>query len=89
MKYIILLFAILLSGCITPPVKQEFPVMPDELTKTCGSLKLLEGKTVVLSKLMETVATNYELYHECAAKHDATIEWYKKQSEIFNKVNNK
>lgn len=73
-----------LTGCQTLPVKQTFPVLPDELAKSCQELVLLEGKVTTLSKLMETVATNYKIYHECAAQQQAIVEWYEKQSELFN-----
>jgi hypothetical protein len=81
----ILLLIVFLSGCTTVPVKQTLPDLPEEFPKTCDSLKLLEGNTVTLSKLMETVAVNYGKYHECSLYYKNLVEWYSLQKEIFNK----
>jgi hypothetical protein len=90
MKKIIALISILvLSGCSTTvPVKQPWPELPSEFPKECRELKLLEGDKVTLSKLMETVAANYGIYHECALHYRSTVEWYNKQRDIFNKAGN-
>ncbi len=88
MKYlIILLSALALSGCLTTlPVNQQFPDVPKELLESCPELKLIEGGTTTLSKLLETVVQNYTLYHRCAANNEAWSEWYNKQREIFNNI---
>lgn len=89
MKKIIILVAFVLSGCSTTvPVKQAWPELPEEFPKECRELKLLEGDKVTLSKLMETVAANYGIYHECALHYKSAVEWYNKQRNIFNKANN-
>lgn len=88
MKTTVILLAILLAGCTTVPVKQEWPELPKELAEPCGTLKLLEGDKVVLSKLLETVATNYGMFHQCSLQHGNLVEWYKKQAEIYKKANN-
>lgn len=84
MKHLLIIAAVLASGCQTLPVTQTFPTLPPELNKSCPELKLLEGKITTLSKLMETVAMNYGIYHECAAQQQSLLEWYEKQSKIFN-----
>ena len=44
MKYFILIFAVLLSGCFgTAPVKPKFPGVPTILTEKCESLRKIEG----------------------------------------------
>lgn len=87
MKYIAaLILPLLLAGCITVPVKQEFPVAPEELLKKCPELKTIEGSTTTLLKLMETIVHNYSLYHDCAATHEGFIEWYRKQREIYDSI---
>jgi hypothetical protein len=84
MKYSLIIAVIVLSGCQTMPTTQSLPSLPAELNKSCQELKLLEGKVTTLSKLMETVAANYKIYHDCAAHQQALLEWYEKQSNIFN-----
>ena len=74
----------MLAGCQTVPVKQEYPELPAELQKECGELYLLESSSTTLSTLMETVAKNYGLYHQCAAQASALIEWQRRQREVFN-----
>jgi hypothetical protein len=89
MKKILLLTVFFLVGCSTTvPVKQTWPELPEEFPKECKELKLLEGDKVTLSKLMDTVATNYGIYHECALHYRSAVEWYNKQRAIFNKANN-
>jgi hypothetical protein len=88
MKNIILLCALLtLSGCATVvPVTQKFPEIPATLRDTCPSLTLIEGETTTLSNLTKVVTINYTKYHECAAKVDAWVTWYRSQKDIFNSV---
>jgi hypothetical protein len=86
MKYISLALASLfMSGCVTTsvPVTYSLPQMPEVLAEPCPPLKTIEGSTTTLSVLLQTVATNYSLYHECAAKVRATADWYKVQREIL------
>lgn len=84
MKYLLIIAALVLSGCQTLPVTPALPALPEELSKSCQELKLLEGKVTTLSKLMETVAANYKIYHDCAAQQQSLLEWYEKQSRVFN-----
>jgi uncharacterized protein YceK len=88
MKNIILLCALLtLSGCATVvPVTQKFPEIPATLKDHCSSLDLIEGETTTLSNLTKVVTINYTKYHECAAKVDAWVKWYRSQKDIFNSV---
>lgn len=86
MKKLIIIIAIMLTGCSTTvvPIKQQMPELPAEFNGDCGELKLLEGDRVLLSKLMETVAINYGIYHGCALQYRNLVEWYTKQRNIFN-----
>lgn len=79
-----LLFSLLLTGCVTAPVKQVFPDVPKELLASCPDLKTIQP-TTKLSDVVIVVIKNYSEYHECRIKHDVLIEWYNQQREIFNK----
>ena len=87
MKTILIVLSILLSACQTLPVQVKYPELPSELTTECADLKTIEGNITTLSKLMDTVAKNYSLYHECSAQNSAIIEWHRKQMTLFNKKN--
>jgi len=39
-----------------------------------------------ISDITKTVTANYNTYYECALKHDAWIEWYQTQKNIFESV---
>lgn len=85
MKY--LLLVLLLSGCATKavPVVVKFPEVPATLLEKCPSLKTLPDDSK-LSDVAKTVTQNYTLYYECVIKHDAWINWYQQQKEIFENV---
>lgn len=75
------------SGCSTAvPIKAKFPDVPEELKEKCPQLKTIPGETTVFSELTKTVVGNYTLYHECAAKQEAWLEWYNSQKQIFESV---
>ena len=78
---------VLLTGCLTTvPVKQNFPEVPKELMEACPDLQTVND-TTKLSEVLKVVTDNYGQYHECRAKVDAWIEWYKTQKHIFDSVN--
>jgi len=79
--YILLL---LLAGCSTTvPVTQKFPVAPQLLQEPCSKLQTITGDRVSIVDYTKTVTHNYTLYHECAAKNSAWLDWYQKQKSIF------
>ena len=84
MKYIILIFAFLVTGCATVsvPVKAKFPAIPDTLVAKCPELEKIQDDAK-LSDMIKIISKNYTSYHECALKHDAIIEWYKVQKTIY------
>jgi len=83
---IFIILAFLATGCSTVvPVTAKFPEVPDRLLVTCPQLSKL-GDEAKLSDISKTVAINYTTYYECAVKHDAFIEWYKIQKDIFDKA---
>lgn len=84
---LLLLSLLFLTACTTAPVSQKMPEMPQDLAEKCRPLLLLEGQTTTLSKLMETVATNYTLRHECATQVDMLQKWYAKEKKAFDEAN--
>ena len=87
MKYIIFSILILLPGCATKavPVVVKFPEAPTVLLEKCPPLQTLPDESK-LSDVAKTVTQNYTLYYECVIKHDAWIDWYQQQKEIFDNV---
>jgi len=87
MKILTLLLSFLLIGCTTTvPVVAKFPDTTKTLTEKCAPLKKIESENVSIVDLHKTVVENYTQYYECSLKVDGWNEWYKQQSEIFNKV---
>lgn len=79
-------FMVMFSGCSTTvPVKAKFPEAPERLLAKCPQLEKL-GNEVKLSDISKTVTINYTTYYECAVKHDAFIEWYNIQKNIYESV---
>lgn len=87
MKFAILIFALVLSGCASKPVpvRMKFPEAPESLLKPCSELKKLQ-KDVKLSDVAKTVTENYTLYHECSIKNQAWVEWYNAHKKIFEEI---
>ena len=85
MKYIICFSLVLLTGCSVVPVKANFPDVPERLMVKCPQLEKV-SETPTLSDVTKTITNNYTTYYECAVKHDAFIEWYNIQKNIFESV---
>ena len=86
MRLLNILLITTLVGCSTVvPVTAKFPEVPERLLVRCPQLEKL-GNEAKLSDLSKTVTINYTTYYECAVKHDAFVEWYKIQKEIFDKA---
>ena len=86
MKYLVCFFLILMTGCSTVvPVKSKFPDVPERLMVKCPQLEKV-SETPTLSDVAKTITNNYTTYYECAVKHDAFIEWYNLQKNIFESV---
>jgi len=81
-----LILVLLVSGCSTTvPVKAKFPEVPERVLAKCPQLEKL-GNEVKLSDISKTITVNYTTYYECAVKHDAFIEWYQVQKNIYESV---
>ena len=86
MKYITCFLLVLLTGCSSlVPVKAKFPDVPERLIVKCPQLEKV-SETPTISDVTKTVTNNYTTYYECAVKHDALVEWYKIQKNIFESV---
>jgi len=86
MKYIILAFAILLTGCSTAPVVMKFPEVPAELMQKCEDLEKIPADTKQLSVTAEVVIRNYSRYHNCRIKMEGWQEWYNANKKIYESV---
>ncbi len=86
MKYIILAFAVLLTGCSTAPVVMKFPEVPPELMSKCEDLEKVPADTKQLSVTAEVVIRNYSRYHNCRIKIEGWQEWYNANKKIYESV---
>ena len=86
MKYTMIVFALFLAGCSTTvPVTAKFPDVPSKLLEKCPNLQKVQDEAK-LSDVAKTVTVNYSTYYECAVKHDALVDWYQIQKNIFESV---
>jgi hypothetical protein len=83
---ILLLSAVLLTGCADVPVSRHFPEVPADLLVACPDLKLVDPNTTKFSDVVGVVAENYGQYQECKIKVDMWAEWYKSQKQIFESI---
>ena len=86
MKYVVVIFALVLSACVSVPVERKFPTVPAEIQAPCGNLQTIDPTTTKLSTVVDTVVTNYAQYRECQVKLDSWINWYNDQKKIFESV---
>lgn len=86
MKYTILLFTLLTTGCTYIPVKLDFPDAPKTLLEKCDDLKTINTDVVTVSELLKIITHNYIKYHECAVKQEAWVDWYDRQRKIFERM---
>lgn len=82
MKQLIIAFSFLLSGCVTLGQK-PFPPAEVSLMEKCAELTKLNGETVTISQLMESVVNNYVLYYQCANKVEGWQKWYQEQKKNY------
>lgn len=89
MKYALLFSILLLTGCVTAPVKHSFPKPPEVITERCPDLNAIAEEEERLTEFLKVVTKNYSLYHDCAAKHDLLVKWINEQRAIHDEVFNK
>jgi hypothetical protein len=85
-KILALVPVLLLTGCLSAPVKRTFPDVPVSLLNACPRLAQVDPDTTKLSEVIRVVTDNYTQYHECRIKLDGWTEWYKTQRSIFEEV---
>jgi hypothetical protein len=86
MRYLILAFILLLTGCATAPVVVKFPEVPEALMQKCEELEKVPANTKQLSTTAEVVIRNYGKYHVCRIKVEEWQEWYNANKKIFESV---
>lgn len=86
MKKLLLVVALVLSGCTTiPPVYPKWPDAPQEIKQVCPALREIES-TTKLSDVVKSVVDNYSTYHECRIQIESWIEWHNTQKEIYERA---
>lgn len=88
MKYIFLASLLFLTGCVTP-VKHSFPTPPEVVVEACTRLDTIKDDEERLSEFLKVVTKNYNLYYECATKHQLLVKWINEQRAIHDAVFNK
>ena len=88
MKYLLLPAVLFLTGCVTP-VKHAFPTPPELIVEECRRLNTISNEEEKLSEFLKVVAENYNLYYECAVKHQLLVRWVNEQKAIHDSVFNK
>ena len=61
MKYLLLIPAVLLTGCLTTPVKRNFPEVPQEIMQACPDLKTVEQTEKLSDKKVEIEYEKHEV----------------------------
>lgn len=81
MKYLLLFFAILISGCSTTPKTTviSIPAAPYQLLNNCPKLTVIDPMETNIINFSKTVLENYTKYHDCSNKVDSWIDWYNNQ----------
>ena len=85
-KILMVLFLMVLTGCVATPVERKFPEVPDYLKVKCSDLIEIDPKTKKFSEVVKVVSANYGLYQECLIKNQSWINWYNTQKQIFEMV---
>jgi len=85
MRYLILIAALLITGCTSVPVAIKFPDVPADMLVACPDLKSAPD-TTKLSEVLPIVVDNYGQYYTCKDNVDSWIDWYNSQKKIFNSI---
>lgn len=86
MKIAVILTSLLLAGCITVPVKRNFPPAPPSLMEPPTKLETIDPDNPDLKSVIETSIRNFGEYHVLEEKYRAWQEWYQEQKKIFESV---
>jgi hypothetical protein len=85
MKHLIIVTALLITGCTTVPVTVKFPDVPKDMLVACPDLKQI-AETTKLSEVLPVVVDNYGQYYACKDSVDSWIDWYNSQKKIFDSI---
>ena len=85
MKRLILITALVITGCTTVPVTVKFPDVPKDMLIACPDLAQIP-ETNKLSEVLPVVADNYGQYYTCKDTVDSWIDWYNTQKKIFDNI---
>ena len=85
MKRLILITALVITGCTTVPVTVKFPDVPKDMLIACPDLAQIP-ETNKLSEILPVVADNYGQYYTCKDTVDSWINWYNTQKKIFDNI---
>lgn len=87
MKTLVIVLALLLSGCSTVvPVTNKWPDAPGTLVQEpCPQLEKLQDSPE-LSQVAKTVVNNYTEYYVCATKLEAWQRWYQEQKALYERL---
>lgn len=81
-RLLIAVCAVVLTGCQTVPVAQNFPKASDTLMTSPPELKEIpDGASA--SVIFDTVIENYGTYNEVANQLRGWQQWYTEQKKIF------
>lgn len=88
MKNIILLTALLLTGCVSikVPVQKKFPDVPPVLMEPCPEKLREHPQSEKLSDQIRVVVENYGEYYICKEKLAEFQIWYKEQKKLYESV---
>jgi PBP1b-binding outer membrane lipoprotein LpoB len=85
-KYLTLLLALFLMGCVAVPVSRNFPKAPDMLQEPPPALNTIPDGAQA-DQVIDTVIENYGTYHKVANELRGWQQWYIEQKKIFEAVN--
>jgi hypothetical protein len=87
-KLTVLIICAMLTGCSVTkylPTWRSFPVQADQtLFEPCPDLKQIEGDQIAITKLLESIVHNYNLYYQCSLKNEGWQKWYKTQKDLWD-----
>lgn len=85
MKLLLALPCVLLVGCVTVPVTQNFPKVPEALQAPAPELKTVP-QGAAAADVVGVVIDNYGTYHEVVNQLQGWQQWYVEQKKIFESV---
>lgn len=85
-KFLLSLPCAFLIGCVSVPVTQKFPSVPESLQTPAPELKEIPPGSSA-ADVVGIVIDNYATYHDVVNKLQGWQQWYIEQKKIFESVN--